>query len=949
MMEIDNNLMYLDEKFLENVSSDDQNYIEISKAIAKDISSKNFTILEVIEKLAYLLLNKSHEKRDIGVLILSETLNDLPSATLDSQQLLVLSNYFCEKLNDHHQVARSALKGVLALIKFSNIPSESVVNLITCIFNQVTCQQQQPQDRYVIFQIFETVLKDHINEVNLMGIDFVYGVISSIDGERNPKNLIYLFDWMQTFLKIVKLGHLTEEMFEVLSCYFPVDFKPSISDKNNITREDLAEGLCKCLTSIAEFGQYAIPVTLEKLDSSLKIAKEDSLDVLKIGCKTYQTETYNQFSIEIWSQIQKEIFNTSDDDFKHKCLETLKEIIHKLSLGDQKNFENSVLDITDTLKGNVLPDSKLFSQSSDILIYVARASEVSARLVAKKVLPLLENTFKITNNPKHKSVILHTIIEFVKAVIETNPKVDFSSFEEIAEVPSLCLQATSDQDDHIIIEGYQGLTEILQYLPKNLSNIYSDMLRQALTVNMGQVKPVLKESLRKMAKICPQEVEELILSIGKPFDNVCVDNYLDSLDALIEFAQFEEYIIETYIHYSTANVGSCAIALRHLSDNSTGRLDHINQGLMQKNFIETLVHFLAQINNDELLQKDFLKAINEFLVNSLKNEKKQKAIYLAESNKKFCNKNIYATVLSGLIIPLQRETFEDYDKIDFLMDCSLNSAEEFVREISMEVIGNILNKIDDDSILQDKLNKIKNFCGSVNEHDAKIWLASWVTKGLMTRNHPKALEWTDMILNSIKNNNVEAAMGLGLVMKECSVISPKYYCKIMPLYQQKFFEYCTTELNQVSDTHNEAFLNAVAYLFEHAPISSKQATVLKSNKGLRLFFLCLEKCTNSSLLERLLEKILLLIACHESFVEDHLETILLRILDLTKFEPSMEVRIKALTCLRLVTTKCKLYKLLPLKNKVIQELAICVDDKKRFVRRVAMECRSLWYLLDAPI
>lgn len=63
-----------------------------------------------------------------------------------------------------------------------------------------------------------------------MGIDFVYGVITLIDGERDPKNLIYLFNWLPQFLSVAKLEHLTEEMFDVLACYFPIDFKPPQND-----------------------------------------------------------------------------------------------------------------------------------------------------------------------------------------------------------------------------------------------------------------------------------------------------------------------------------------------------------------------------------------------------------------------------------------------------------------------------------------------------------------------------------------------------------------------------------------------------------------------------------------------------------------------------------------------------------------------------------------------
>lgn len=60
-----------------------------------------------------------------------------------------------------------------------------------------------------------------------MNFDFVYGVISAMDGERDPRNLLFLFNWLPTFLKSVALEHLSEEMFEVMACYFPIDFRTS--------------------------------------------------------------------------------------------------------------------------------------------------------------------------------------------------------------------------------------------------------------------------------------------------------------------------------------------------------------------------------------------------------------------------------------------------------------------------------------------------------------------------------------------------------------------------------------------------------------------------------------------------------------------------------------------------------------------------------------------------
>lgn len=113
-----------------------------------------------------------------------------------------------------------------------------------------------------------------------MGSDFVYGVINAIDGERDPRILLFIFEFVPFVLKTYPLKHLSEEMFEVCACYFPVDFHPSPNDPAAITRQILAEQLANCLCGAPEFANNCIELLLEKMDSQLNVAKLDSLDLL---------------------------------------------------------------------------------------------------------------------------------------------------------------------------------------------------------------------------------------------------------------------------------------------------------------------------------------------------------------------------------------------------------------------------------------------------------------------------------------------------------------------------------------------------------------------------------------------------------------------------------------------------------------------------------------------
>lgn len=110
----------------------------------------------------------------------------------------------------------------------NHLPQDSPERLFRVLFENVQCQSQVSSDRYNIYLIFTTLLRNRAEDLKAMGPDFVYGVLTSIDGEREAKNLLLLFSILPHFMKEFSLGHLTEEMFEVIACYFPVDFNPVI-------------------------------------------------------------------------------------------------------------------------------------------------------------------------------------------------------------------------------------------------------------------------------------------------------------------------------------------------------------------------------------------------------------------------------------------------------------------------------------------------------------------------------------------------------------------------------------------------------------------------------------------------------------------------------------------------------------------------------------------------
>ena len=161
-----------------------------------------------------------------------------------------------------------------------NFPHLSIIQILQQMFAQILCQNQTRNDRSNIFSILQYASDNFQQELETMGTDFIYGVIQAIDGERDPRNLLFLFEFMPRFINTYELRHLNEEMFEVFSCYFPIDFHPSPNDPKAITRDFLAEKLKLCLCASKDFAQFCYPLALEKLESDLTVAKLDSLSLL---------------------------------------------------------------------------------------------------------------------------------------------------------------------------------------------------------------------------------------------------------------------------------------------------------------------------------------------------------------------------------------------------------------------------------------------------------------------------------------------------------------------------------------------------------------------------------------------------------------------------------------------------------------------------------------------
>lgn len=253
-----------------------------------------------------------------------------------------------------------------------------------------------------------------------MGSDFVYGVINAIDGERDPRILFSIFDFLPSFLRTFPLAHLAEEMFEVCACYFPVDFHPAPDDPTSISRDGLAERLARCMCGHPEFAEFCIPLALEKLNSQLTVAKLDSLSLLILGAQNFPADQIESQFKDIWAAIHIEIRLKDDKptDISRLALTTLRTIVQSTSYNESLS-NNVMTHVMDSIISSVTdPDSKYFPTSTTIAITAAGASKSSALFVARKLLPLLIlQTELFRDNSERLAQIHHLTARLIDACV----------------------------------------------------------------------------------------------------------------------------------------------------------------------------------------------------------------------------------------------------------------------------------------------------------------------------------------------------------------------------------------------------------------------------------------------------------------------------------------------------------------------------------------------------
>lgn len=290
-------------------------------ALAALVNKDKLTLFDLVSKMDMYLTTTDHIVRSRGILLLGEILSRISFKWLDVNTIATLSDFFISRLSDW-QAIRGALVGCLALLHRQQgvgcIAIADAKRLVESFLQNVLVQSLEAADRKLCFQILGCILDRYPEAVKTMDGEQLYGICEAIDEEKDPECLKLSFHIVEVIMKLFPdpsglAAQFASDVFEILSKYFPVYFTHGVGDHLDATRDDLSRALMHAFCSTQYFEPFAIPLLLDKLSSSLPLAKLDSLKYLDNCIRIYGAERMVGHASAVWYKLKEVIFNLSPD------------------------------------------------------------------------------------------------------------------------------------------------------------------------------------------------------------------------------------------------------------------------------------------------------------------------------------------------------------------------------------------------------------------------------------------------------------------------------------------------------------------------------------------------------------------------------------------------------------------------------------------------------------
>ncbi|KAF8982331.1 hypothetical protein BGZ46_001445 [Entomortierella lignicola] len=325
---------------------------------------------------------------------------------------------------------------------------------------------------------------------------------------------------------------------------------------------------------------------------------------------------------------------------------------------------------------------------------------------------------------------------------------------------------------------------------------------------------------------------------------------------------------------------------------------------------------------------------------------------------------LFATTIDGcrqqVVLPV--ENLQQFT--GSLVEVAVKTNNITQRTALSKAVATILNKFNKADVLQPFISqtlvpelhsRIRQEQASIEEREAALVVYIWIAKAMVLSTSSIGYDMTGELMNifSAPRLGKIAANGFSLVIGEQQdVLTKETFAVIRLLYKQRFFNYCIPVLvkgfESSADEVRHNFLVALSHVLGNIP---KQVLLTELPPLLPMLVHSLS-FPDPELKSSTIETFQVITKDAPGLMVDHLSTLTPLLISLTNTEDTantMKVRIAALKCLGAQPKALPFTALRPYKTRVLKELEKSLDDRKRLVRREAVECRSQWFTLNGSI
>ncbi|CAI2171239.1 19808_t:CDS:10 [Funneliformis geosporum] len=314
-----------------------------------------------------------------------------------------------------------------------------------------------------------------------------------------------------------------------------------------------------------------------------------------------------------------------------------------------------------------------------------------------------------------------------------------------------------------------------------------------------------------------------------------------------------------------------------------------------------------------------------------------------ESNVQQQNLTLLFTAVVGFCrkeVPFPLPNISEF--LSDLIGVSLNTNNELQQISLAQLAASILNKWNQENELNKfvetkVLGELRNhFVSSSTECEAirraSLYIFVWLTKALILRAHPLSYECASHITSQFSDPILEkqALVGFGVLTGESDLLNKNSFAVIRAI----------EGFNFANDKYKHNYLIALSYLLRNVP---KQVLLSELPPLFPLLIRSLS-LPDAELKASTLDTFYIISEDAPHIISEHVSSLIPLLLSLTKPDHgnTMRVRIAALRCLSILPDHIPFDVLFPFKFRVLKELSTALDDKKRLVRKQAVDCRSKW-------